>query len=318
MNPFWPPDFPWQPCVREVCEGAPIGSSFSKIDSGRTHAIGLQPDGTAICWGEQTYGKCDVPIGETFIDVSAGFAHSAGLRPDGTAVCWGWNVWGQCDPPEGETYTQISAGVSFTAGLKPDGTVSIWGSEINDSNIFDVPETGRVLFIDAEYNHIAALVELQDCDSDGILDPYELDCNADEIPDDCQELSDCDNDGILDLCEIADGNAIDLNSNGIDDLCDPDCDSNGVPDFVEIANGAFDCNVNSIPDSCDVQQDPSLDGCLRCAFWRHHRPQRQFHSRRMRMHRRHRHEWIGRFRRSRHGLERLGTLFPIMLGRHSC
>ena len=72
-------------------------------------------------------------------------------------------------------------------------------------------------------------------------------------------LIDCDADGISDTTEIANGTAIDLNGNGIDDECDPDCDQNDVPDFYQIEQGAFDCNLNGILDICEISEEPELD-----------------------------------------------------------
>ena len=88
----------------------------------------------------------------------------------------------------------------------------------------------------------------------------EWDLCEDGIFDLCQEpCTDCDEDGIPDSVEIKQGTAIDLNSNGIDDECDPDCDQNGVPDFFQIEQGAFDCNLDGILDSCEIAEEPALD-----------------------------------------------------------
>ena len=38
------------------------------------------------------------------------FGTPAGLREDGSAVCWGNDEWGRATPPEGETFSAISSG----------------------------------------------------------------------------------------------------------------------------------------------------------------------------------------------------------------
>ena len=82
----------------------------------------------------------------------------------------------------------------------------------------------------------------------------------------CQPQPDCDNDGQPDRCEIANGTATDLDSNGVPDNCQPDCDNDGTPDAAEIANGAADrygagtCSPDGIPDSCQPEGDCDNDG----------------------------------------------------------
>jgi hypothetical protein len=44
------------------------------------HTIGLRKDGTAIAWGENSNGQCDVPAGETFVQVAADSEHTISLK----------------------------------------------------------------------------------------------------------------------------------------------------------------------------------------------------------------------------------------------
>lgn len=63
---------------------------------------------------------------------------------------------------------------------------------------------------------------------------------------------DCDFDGIGDVCEIANGLAVDCNTNGIPDNCETDCNQNGVTDDCDVLFGASqDLNSNGIPDECE-------------------------------------------------------------------
>jgi hypothetical protein len=77
-----------------------------------------------------------------------------------------------------------------------------------------------------------------------------LDCNANDVTDECDIISgasqDCNLNGLPDECEL-DGN--DCDSNGIPDDCDADCNSNGTPDACE---AIADCNSNGIPDECEL------------------------------------------------------------------
>jgi hypothetical protein len=66
---------------------------------------------------------------------------------------------------------------------------------------------------------------------------------------------DCDSNGVSDLCQIAAG-APDCNLNSIPDSCDltsaaaADCNNNGVPDSCDITSGATDKDANGQPDDC--------------------------------------------------------------------
>jgi len=105
-----------------------------------------------------------------------------------------------------------------------------------------------------------------DCNNNGTADATDialgtsLDCNANDIPDECEGGMDCDSNGVLDTCEIA---GHDCNSNGVLDVCDiaagtaGDCDANAVPDACELAQR--DCNANGAVDACDVTGGTSID-----------------------------------------------------------
>ncbi|MFH0980928.1 MAG: hypothetical protein V2A79_05255, partial [Planctomycetota bacterium] len=88
-------------------------------------------------------------------------------------------------------------------------------------------------------------------DSDGDLVPNESD-NCPEHYNPSQ--ADCDGDGMGDACEP------DCNTNSIPDDCDidqgtsQDCTGNGIPDECEP-----DCNSNGVADSCDIDQGTSQD-----------------------------------------------------------
>ena len=107
-----------------------------------------------------------------------------------------------------------------------------------------------------------------DCDGDGEGDACDLgiDCNSNQIPDDCE--TDCNLNGSPDDCDIDGGLSSDCNSNGIPDECENDCNGNGVADECDIDNGdSQDSDGNGVPDECEgsvvvineIHADPASD-----------------------------------------------------------
>ena len=68
--------------------------------------------------------------------IAAGSGHTCGLQADGTAVCWGDDSSGQSSPREGR-FIGISAGWKATCAVQVDGTPVCWGRVIDDSSLFD-------------------------------------------------------------------------------------------------------------------------------------------------------------------------------------
>ncbi len=96
--------------------------------------------------------------------------------------------------------------------------------------------------------------------------PPIVDIGAYEVPD-CDAGgagggADCQPNGIFDACDIAAGTSQDCNSDSIPDECqlDEDCNANGVRDICDIAVGnAVDCTANLRPDACDIADGVSAD-----------------------------------------------------------
>ncbi len=181
---------------------------------------------------------------------------------------------------------------SACAASCPQGATA---PDCNDNDIWDATdirlcdvETDAAL-CDCDSDGILNECEIADCDSDpacgdanenGIPDGCELDCNANDIPDDkdiadetsedcnvndipdeCEmEFGDCDGNDVLDACE----SFPDCNENGVPDWCEDDCDANGVPDECDLdptdPDGDQwvdpDCNENAYPDACDLELPP--------------------------------------------------------------
>ncbi len=112
--------------------------------------------------------------------------------------------------------------------------------------------------------HAAAAVG--DCNGNGVLDEQDIaagtstDCNADQLPDECEP--DCNGNGAPDDCDITDAFSIDCNGNAAPDECDiagglsGDCNANAVPDECDLAGGfSADVNESGVPDECETCDD---------------------------------------------------------------
>ena len=133
----------------------PAGETFVQVAAGSVHNIGLQPDGTTIAWGANNYGQCDVPANENFVQITAGGWHGIGLRADGTAIAWGWNASGQCNVPASEIFMQVGGGAWHSIGLRADGTAIAWGD--NWAGQCDVPPGETFVQVDAGNDHTIGL-----------------------------------------------------------------------------------------------------------------------------------------------------------------
>ncbi|MBL8860258.1 MAG: thrombospondin type 3 repeat-containing protein [Planctomycetes bacterium] len=85
--------------------------------------------------------------------------------------------------------------------------------------------------------------------------------------------TDGDGDGVADCVDncvtVPNATQLDLDNDGVGDACDncvaianpaqADCDNDNIGDVCAIALGAPDCNLNGIPDSCDIANATSMD-----------------------------------------------------------
>jgi alpha-tubulin suppressor-like RCC1 family protein len=114
---------------------APTQPEFTSVSSGLYHTCSRVSDGTARCWGDDSYGQAPAsqapPLGTTFTQVSAGAFHTCAGVSNGTVGCWGHNVYGEAPasqaPPAGTSFIQVSGGGTHTCALVSDGTFGCWG-----------------------------------------------------------------------------------------------------------------------------------------------------------------------------------------------
>ncbi len=138
--------------------GAP---TFVSISVGNAFACGLTANGSAYCWGDNTYGELGngtftttyTPVavsgGYTFTQLSAGAFFACGVVASGNAFCWGINILGVGNQPlptcatgtampalcstvplqvtGGYTFTSVAAGYRQACGIDTTGAAYCWG-----------------------------------------------------------------------------------------------------------------------------------------------------------------------------------------------
>ncbi len=105
----------------------PAGVELGSISTGLMHTCGLDPDGTVICWGDDSYGQSSAPEGR-FTSVEAGGYHSCGIRGSGELECWGWDYFGQATPPSGVGWLQVVSGRWHSCALDANSELRCWGA----------------------------------------------------------------------------------------------------------------------------------------------------------------------------------------------
>ena len=130
----------------------PIGTSWSKISIGLSHALAIKSNNTLYAWGFNDQGQLGlndtitrsspIQIGSgTWTDVHAGPSYSVALRSDNLAFGWGYNDSGQIgvNIPVGEyrsspvqvnsnSWNNITTGTNHVIAIKSDNTLWGWGN----------------------------------------------------------------------------------------------------------------------------------------------------------------------------------------------
>ena len=125
---------------------------FANISVGGLFVCGLLENGSAMCWGDNTYGQLGngsvggdslvpqfVSGNHSFISLEVSQGTSCGLLENGSAMCWGRNDYGQVgdnstinrDVPAfvygNKTFISIYPGSFSTCGLLENGSAMCWG-----------------------------------------------------------------------------------------------------------------------------------------------------------------------------------------------
>ena len=158
-----PRSTPWMPTPRPTATPSPtptptptpipipVGVGPSPIAAGSGHTCGLQADGTAVCWGDDSSGQSSPREGR-FIGISAGWKATCALRTDGSPACWG-SV--ESEPDEGQRFVFLDLGYYYdgSCGIRIDG------SAFCQSGAASIAPSGRLITISAGVEHSCALRE---------------------------------------------------------------------------------------------------------------------------------------------------------------
>ena len=265
-------------------------TGVSAIAGGDEHTIALK-NGEVLAWGNNYYGQCTIPVAAQsgVSAIAGGSGHTIALK-NGEVLAWGDNWYGQClgtgsngnpitstptgDPVKimGEVLTGVSAiagGDYHTIALK-NGEVLAWGAgktnetsggssgrEYGQCNIPDSAKSG-VSAIAGGALHTIALKNGE------VLAWGNNDNDQCNIPASANSGVSAIACGYAHTIALIGGTDCDINSvSDTDEIAqDPTLDRNGNGnlDRCDIRdNPALDRNVNGIPDSYEIAQNPLLD-----------------------------------------------------------
>ena len=241
---------------------------------------GVRAAGTYMAWLQH------VQIRESHaraVAIEVDFVFAAVGRP--ARVCLWRDPDGDGDPRDAElvhrVYTQVvsnEAGVRDRVLLPPIDLGPSGGSYFIGAMMAGVTEEDFPAALDATTAYAGGSwiigselpLDPDDLDGEGVIEFNRLDSLGPGVWwsnwilrfDYETSTGDCDNDGVPDICQILDGDLLDLDGNGIADACE-DCDGDGVVDACELTcagdcgsiwdtgcGQSVDCNGDGIPDDC--------------------------------------------------------------------
>lgn len=130
----------------------------------------VQSKTKVVCWGDNSFGECDVPDNLHGVkQISAGANHVAALMDDGTVSCWGGKQFRdgrEVVPADLGEVKKVCAGDKHTVALLKNGTVRCWGQTFFGSYDFpsfpeelgEIHEAGRGQVVDISASSHAAAV----------------------------------------------------------------------------------------------------------------------------------------------------------------
>lgn len=163
-----------------------------------------------------------------------------------------------CHVPQGNPDNAHAITISVNASsshVAHGDYCGLCGGDCNNNGIGDVEDIDDGTSMDCNGNEIPDECE-PDCNENGQADSCDIaqsasqDCNGDHVPDECEE--DCNGNNQQDACDILQGISLDCDGNGVPDECQADCNGNDQADSCDIAEGSSDdCNTNGVPDECE-------------------------------------------------------------------
>lgn len=102
---------------------------FTTVGAGLEAACALRPDGSAECWGGDSYHDtvAETP-GGTFTALSMGQSAACALDATGAVTCWGSSAHGEGINAPAGTFSSISVGCADACALDEDGVMTCWGT----------------------------------------------------------------------------------------------------------------------------------------------------------------------------------------------
>jgi len=134
------------------------------IAAGDQHTCGIDPDGQAVCWGDDqsefgAFDQLNVPaITQPLVNINAGPNHTCAVDVNGRVWCWGLNTNEQSQPPgdgfgvNGTGFIKVDGGLNFSCGIQTGGDIACW---TNDSR-FSAYDNIEGPFIDLDISYRTA------------------------------------------------------------------------------------------------------------------------------------------------------------------
>ena len=279
-----------------VCVGGPAPPSdlgpAVRVAAGYGHALALQADGTVRSWGNNNVGQASAPL-----DLLGGIGVTAGnsfqvalectrnrrilespeLSPFSFSTPRTWVAKGISDPRAGAVIKVTARGQIGTAtrflNVRADGTLlgTIFGANSGAGACTSSPSVALLTISAAQFASMSSdgAVEIR---VEPSINATSAGCDTAILGVSLQyegQIVDCDGNGIDDICQLESAPLLqDCNGNGALDACEPlgnetDCDGNGVFDSCDISRGEPDEDADGRVDSCELNYgDLNLDGTV--------------------------------------------------------